>query len=132
MKKNPVVHFEMPYKDEGRVTKFYSEVFGWNMNAMGEDMGKYILAGTTPADENMMATTPGQINGGFFHASEQAGNSPLVTIQVEELNAAIEAVKKAGGEVLNEPVDIPEVGKYVAIRDTEGSRVSLLQPFKRT
>ncbi len=28
MSKNPVVHFEMPYKDPKRVAEFYSKVFG--------------------------------------------------------------------------------------------------------
>lgn len=124
---SPVVHFEMPYKDSVRVSKFYSEVFGWNMNQLGEDMSNYILAGTTPTTNDMMVTTPGQINGGFFPASDLAGNSPLVTIQVEDINEAMEAVKKAGGEVLGEPVEIKGIGMYVAINDTEGSRVSLLQ-----
>jgi len=37
-------------------------------------------------------------------------------------------VTKAGGKVLGEPVDIPGVGSYVSFIDTEGNRVSLLQP----
>lgn len=130
MKKSPVVHFEMPYKDSARVSKFYSDVFGWDMNLMGEDMGKYILAGTTPVDENRMIIKSGQINGGFFEVNENTGDSPLVTIQVTDINEAMEAVKKGGGVILGEPTDIPGVGKYVSIKDTEGSRISLLQPSK--
>ncbi|WP_394295705.1 VOC family protein [Candidatus Methanoperedens nitratireducens] len=26
---NPVVHFEMPAKDKGRMRKFYETAFGW-------------------------------------------------------------------------------------------------------
>ena len=40
-------------------------------------------------------------------------------------------VKEAGGEVLGEPVDIPGIGAYVAFTDTEGNRVSLMQPLMR-
>ena len=127
MKQSPVVHFEMPYDDADRVSKFYSEVFGWNMKLM-EEMGRYILAGTTPTDENRMVQNPGQINGGFFPASDQNNRHPLVTIQVEDVKEAMEAVKASGGEVLGAPVEIPGVGTYVASHDTEGSRVSLLQP----
>lgn len=36
---NPVVHFEMPYKDNERVAEFYSKTFGWDMKAMGDQMG---------------------------------------------------------------------------------------------
>lgn len=41
------------------------------------------------------------------------------------------AVTAAGGKVLGEPMEIPGVGKYVAFMDTEGSRVSMLQPIPR-
>lgn len=44
---NPVVHFEMPAKDKKRVLEFYTKVFGWNMKQLGNDMGNYILAGTS-------------------------------------------------------------------------------------
>jgi predicted enzyme related to lactoylglutathione lyase len=39
-------------------------------------------------------------------------------------------VEKAGGQVLGEPSDIPGVGSYVAFLDTEGNRVSMLQPSR--
>jgi len=37
---------------------------------------------------------------------------------------------EAGGEVLGEPVEIPEVGLYVSFHDPEGNRVSMLQPLE--
>ena len=37
---NPVVHFEMPYDDAQRVSKFYRTVFGWNMQPQGETMAE--------------------------------------------------------------------------------------------
>ncbi len=126
MKQSPVIHFEMPYKDAQRVSDFYSKVFGWNMNNLGAIMNNYILAGTTET-ENMQSTKPGEINGGFFPSSDENNKYPLVTIQVEDINEAIEAVRNSGGEVLGFPVDIPGVGKYVAIHDTEGNRASMLQ-----
>ena len=43
MKMNPVVHFEMPATYNKRVKKFYENVFGWEMQQMGEEMGNYLL-----------------------------------------------------------------------------------------
>jgi hypothetical protein len=40
----------------------------------------------------------------------------------------MKSVEEAGGKVLGEPMDIPGVGSYVAFVDTEGNRVSMLQP----
>lgn len=130
MKKSPVVHFEMPFKDSARVIEFYSKVFGWDMNAMGDDMANYILAGTTDTDENGMIKTPGNINGGFFVSSEENNRYPLVTIQVEDMKEAMEAVTAAGGKILSGPHEIPGVGQYASIQDSEDNRVSLLQPSR--
>jgi hypothetical protein len=38
-------------------------------------------------------------------------------------------VLAAGGNVLGEPMEIPNVGQYVAFIDPEGNRVSMLQPI---
>jgi predicted enzyme related to lactoylglutathione lyase len=37
-------------------------------------------------------------------------------------------VAEAGGEVLGEPMEIPGHGLYVSFFDTEGNRVSMMQP----
>ena len=47
---NPVVHFEMPFDDKARLTRFYEQAFGWQMQGMGAEMGDYVLATTTPSD----------------------------------------------------------------------------------
>lgn len=126
---NPVVHFEMPYEDAGRVAKFYSNAFGWQMNDAGEEMGNYITAQTTETGEYMRPTTPGAINGGFFHKrDDMPAQYPSVVIAVADIKAAMDGVAAAGGEVLGQPMEIPGVGKYVSFLDTEGNRVSLLQP----
>ena len=49
----------------------------------------------------------------------------------EKLRVVEEALKKvrgAGEKVLEEPMDIPGIGLYAGFLDTEGNRVSLLQP----
>src|SRR5687767_618300 len=131
MKSDPVVHFEMPYKDHDRVMDFYSKAFGWQMKKLGSDMGDYVLAGTTELDENMMVKTPGNINGGFYKPDELNPAIPSVVIQVENLNDSIKKVKDTGGKILGEPMEIPGIGQYVSFTDTEGNRVGMLQPPNR-
>ena len=126
---NPVIHFEMPYDDPDRLAKFYKAVFGWKMQAMGEQMGNYVLATTTASDANGRPTTPGAINGGFFPKKpDWPMQHPSVVVGVDDIKAAMGKVKAAGGSVLGEPMDIPGVGTYVSFVDTEGNRASLLQP----
>ncbi len=127
MNDNPVVHFEMPYEDGKRVADFYNKAFGWRMNATGEDMGDYVTAETTET-ENNRPVTPGAINGGFFPKKADSSQHPSVVIAVKDIKAAMTALTDAGGTVLDEPIEIPGIGMYVYFIDTEGNRVSLLQP----
>ncbi|MDE2026370.1 MAG: VOC family protein [Patescibacteria group bacterium] len=138
-KMDPVVHFEMPAKDKKRTANFYSTVFGWNMTQMGENMGDYLLAGTTEVDEKMMPKTPGAINGGFFDFQNKEGyNMPHLVIAVDNLEASMEKVKKTGGKILggakgpNTIDDIPGIGRYISFEDTEGNHVGMLEPLPRT
>ena len=127
---NPVIHFEMPYDDAGRLAKFYQAAFGWKMQSMGEQMGNYVLATTIASDSNGRPTKPGAINGGFFEKKpDWPAQHPSVVIGVGDIKAAMAKVIDAGGKVLGEPMDIPGVGAYVSFTDTEGNRVSLLQPL---
>ncbi|MBI5614349.1 VOC family protein [Candidatus Gottesmanbacteria bacterium] len=128
---NPVVHFEMPAKDKKRVCEFYTKVFGWNMKKLGEDMGNYVLAGTAETDENNMVKTPGAINGGFFdYKDDELNRAPHLVLAVEDLQESMKAVESSGGNTVGEPMDIPNIGRYVSFRDTEGNIVGMLQPRK--
>ena len=131
MKMNPVVHFEMPSKNKKRTKKFYETAFGWQMTQFGQEMGDYLLAGTTPVDKNNMATTPGAINGGFFEYKDEPGfNSTHIVIQVDNVDEAIENVKKAGGKITSDKMDIQGIGTYASFKDTEGNIVGMLQPSR--
>jgi len=128
---NPVVHFEMPYEDKTRMSGFYQKAFGWQTQALGEEMGNYVLATTTETAESG-PTRPGSINGGFFQKRpDWPGQHPAVVIAVDSIAESIEKVRQAGGTVLGEPMEIPGVGSYVSFVDTEGNRVSMLQPIPR-
>ncbi len=133
MKMSSVVHFEMPAKDKKRVSEFYTKVFGWQMQLMDEKMGNYLLANTTPTDhKTMRPAEPGAINGGFFDFEDNELNrAPHVVISVANLDQSIKAVQDAGGEILGEKMDIPNVGMYVSIKDTEGNLVGMLQSSER-
>jgi uncharacterized protein len=128
---NPVVHFEMPYDDRTRMAHFYERSFGWQTRALGADMGSYVLATTTETGETG-PLKPGAINGGFFAKNPQGpAQHPSVVIAVDSIGESIKKVRDAGGTVLGEPMQIPGVGQYVSFMDTEGNRVSMLEPIPR-
>lgn len=127
MKMNSVVHFEMPAKNKKRVKKFYESAFGWGMEQFGPEMGNYILATTSPVDKNKMHKNKGAINGGFFEYGPY-GKVPHLVISVDDIKKHMGIVKKSGGKIAGEEMDIPGIGKFVMIKDTEGNRVGMLQP----
>lgn len=129
---DPVVHFEMPYDQRDRMAKFYSTAFGWQTQMFGEDMGNYVLATTTASDNTGRPKTAGAINGGFFpRKPDWPAQHPSVVIAVDDIKESAKKVMAAGGKVLGEPIEIPGVGQYVSFIDTEGNRLSLLQPLPR-
>jgi len=94
-------------------------------------MGNYVIATTTETDENG-PRKPGSINGGFFEKkADWPVQHPSVVIAVDNIQESAKKVTSAGGKVLGEPMDIPGVGKYVSFTDTEGNRISMLQPLPR-
>jgi predicted enzyme related to lactoylglutathione lyase len=126
---DPVVHFEMPYENKTRMAKFYKALFGWKIKTLGPEMGDYVLATTTETDEKG-PVKPGAINGGFYPKRKKP-DCPSIVVAVDDADKSVEKVIKAGGKILGKPVDIPEVGRYVSFVDTEGNRVTLLEPIPR-
>ncbi len=124
---NPVVHFEMPAEDRKRMADFYTNVFGWQTQMLGEEMGSYVVVSTTETGADGRPKMPGAINGGFFVKSADNA-APSVVVAVEDIKAHAARVSAAGGKVLGEPVEIPGIGWYLSFIDTEGNRVSMLQP----
>ncbi len=140
MKPNPVVHFEMGYKDKQRMADFYGKVFGRQMQMYGPEMGNYVVAKTAESDEKTgRPKEPGSINGGFYQKTDDPlSQAPSIVVAVDDINQSMKDVEAAGGKILGsmnadgqhvmEPQDIPGVGLWISAMDTEGNRFSILQP----
>jgi len=51
---NPVVHFEMPYRERERAARFYTAAFGWQVQMLGQEMGHYLLNTSSHARRGLM------------------------------------------------------------------------------
>ena len=125
-----VCHFEIPFADKGRATKFYQDVFGWQISDAPGDM-PYSFAITTPVDEHFSPRAPSGINGGMYPRGDEGGsNSPVVVIEVESCQQRIGDVEKAGGVNVLGPSEIPNMGIYAQVKDSEGNVIGLWQPLR--
>ncbi len=130
MNTNRVVHFEVPADDMERAKKFYSETFGWKLIQMGPDMGGYVVLQTGPTDEQGMPQDKAFINGGLFQRDASA-KGPIVVLAVGDCDAAVEKVQASGGKLVGEILDIPGVGRYARVEDTEGNVIAVIKPNMR-
>ncbi|MBK7991509.1 MAG: hypothetical protein IPK05_17640 [Comamonadaceae bacterium] len=95
----------------------------------------YVVAHTPPTETvDGMVSTPGTINGGF---SERKPGRPAHSVSRDHRGGRASARDAAAcggggaGGVVGEPMEIPGIGQYVSFMDTEGNRVSMLQPLTR-
>jgi uncharacterized protein len=121
-----VVHFEIPYDNKNRVSRFYSEIFGWKLLDIPEM--DYTLVHAAETDENNMVVEKGAINGGLFHRSDDA-RQPIVVIGVQSIDETIKKVIAAGGRVVTPMQPIPN-GSYARVADCEGNVIGLADSSK--
>ena len=119
-----VVHFEIPADDEDRARQFYNSVFGWTFQVIPEM--EYSLAITTPMNDLGEPAEPGSINGGIFRRGDML-QAPVVTIEVEDIDAALEQIAHQGGETVRGRMAVPGSGWNAYFRDSEGNVVGLWQ-----
>ncbi|MGH2722124.1 MAG: VOC family protein [Actinomycetota bacterium] len=119
-----VVHFEIPADDVARAEAFYRTVFGWQTNSM-PGMG-YTLITTTPVGENGVPAEPGAINGGMFKRID-AVPSPVVVMQVDDIDASLGLVESNGGTTVRPKQPVGDMGWAAYFKDPEGNVLCMWQ-----
>lgn len=113
-----VMHFEINATDPDRAAKFYTDVFGWNIQKWEGPMDYWMIM-TGEEDE------PG-INGGMTSMDRPAG--AINTIVVTDVDEYIDKVTAAGGTITVPKMAIPTVGLIAYFQDPEGNTFGILQP----
>ena len=113
-----VVHFEIYADEVERATKFYSEVFGWQIHKWdGPD--DYWLAITGREGE---AGIDGAIMG-----RPEPGMNGMNFIDVASIDNFIAKIQVNGGILVRPKMAIPEVGYTAVCNDPEGNPIGLFQ-----
>jgi predicted enzyme related to lactoylglutathione lyase len=128
---NRVVHFEIHAKDSDKLQKFYQDIFGWDIQDMGPQMGNYRTV--TTGKDAPGSQWPG-INGGITprHGESPKGgeavNAYVCTIEVPDIDKTLEKIQMAGGTVATEKMEVPGVGVLAYRKDPDGNIFGVLQP----
>jgi hypothetical protein len=118
-----VVHFEIPFDDGTRARRFYAEAFGWDC---AEWPGMDYTMVTTGPGESGAPSEPGFVNGGMV-ARSQTVDAPAITIDVEDIDAALERVEALGGTTVEAKQPVADMGFAAYFRDSEGNLMGLWQ-----
>lgn len=116
-----VVHFEVPFDDGDRARTFYADAFGWEIMPMPEM--DYTIVMTGPGGEQG-PSEPGYIGGGMLQRQEPH-TAPTLVLEVDNIEAALEAVNTAGGTTVSERQQVGDMGFAAYCRDTEGNLVGI-------
>jgi len=119
-----VVHFEIPFDDGDRARAFYADVFGWQMMQMPDF--DYTGVSTGPAGADGMPAEPGYIGGGMT-SRQGAVERPVITIEVDDVSAALGSIAEHGGAAVGEPMQVGDMGIAAYFTDSEGNVMGLWQ-----
>ena len=116
---NRVIHFEVPAEDPENAMEFYSEIFGWKFNQLGQE--DYWLAKTGNTD------SPG-IDGAIIkrkHPDQPVNNN----IQVQNLDETIRNIEAKGGSIVVDKITIPGTGHLAFFKDLDGNIFGIMEPL---
>ena len=117
-----VVHFEIPFDDGDRARRFYKEAFDWQVQEMpGMD---YTMVSSGPSGDQG-PTEPGFINGGMLARQNSPANGPVITVDVDSIDVALERITELGGSTLVAKQPVGDMGFTAYAKDTEGNVLGL-------
>lgn len=117
----PVVHFEVIGKDGELLQKYYSDLFGWKIDA-DNPMGYGIVT----REGNTNAEGAG-IGGGVMGASDFDGHVTFY-VEVPDVEAALVQAESLGGKRQMGPHQVPGGGPVLGMfTDPEDHKIGLVQ-----
>ena len=116
---NPVAYFELGGRNAANLKEFYSDLFGWNIEAAGQSG-----AGT---DYFHIEQTEDGISGGIIQTSgEMPPSYVMFYVSVEDIQASLDKAESLGGTTLVPPVPIPgNRGHFAVFQDPDGNVIGL-------
>ena len=120
-----IVHFEIPADQIERAQKFYTQAFGWQIDAMPGGI-PYYMVNTTEVGPDYRPKQPGAINGGMTKRDDTI-KAPVIVVNVKEIKAAVEKVRQAGGKIVKDPYPVGEMGIVAYFQDPEGNTLGMWQ-----
>jgi predicted enzyme related to lactoylglutathione lyase len=106
----PVVHWEFWSDDPDRASRFYQEVFDWQIRTLPDLNYHLVETGGT-----------GGINGGIMKPQRGPWPGKLTFyIDVDDLDKYARKIRDAGGKIIVDKMDVSGVGQLSLFEDPDG------------
>ncbi|MFL5654026.1 MAG: VOC family protein [Ktedonobacteraceae bacterium] len=115
MSNHSVVHMDIPANDPATASKFYADLFGWNIQV------------DQAFDYHMFQAEPGP-GGGFVKVGENPPYKPgevLIYVSSDDIDATLAKAESLGGKTLLPKTEIPHTGWFAFFADPTGNRIGL-------
>jgi uncharacterized protein len=103
--------------DPAGASSFYADLLGWEIETWKPGEIDY-----------PMIKANGDTHGGFGPAQGDAPSHWLGHVVVDDVDAAAGRAEAGGGAILAPAMEVPEVGRMVAVSDPQGAVLSLFAP----
>src|SRR5687768_9499902 len=127
---NPVTWFSIPADDVDQATAFYREAFGWRVQPRTTEPNAvfdYNVVVNSDSDENFNPVATARVNGCIVKKATGI-STPVVLVEVSDLEEAARRVLAAGGSVVSEKIPMKSLnGAFILVRDPEGNMVEVFQ-----
>ena len=106
---HPVMQFQILSKTPDGTARFYSGLFGWNIDANNPLGYRQIDTGSKEG-----------IQGGIWPAPPQAPNFVQLFVAVEDVGASVKKAEELGAKLLIPPTQLPEGDEMAVLHDPQG------------
>ena len=111
----PVVHFEVVGKDGDKLQKYYSELFGWEINS------------DNPMNYGMVEKEGEGIGGGVGQGPDGYGGHVTFYVAVPDVEAALAKAESLGGTRVMGPENIMDMVVLGQFKDPEGHVIGVVK-----
>jgi len=111
---NPVAQFQIISKDPSATAQFYTELFGWSVNADNPMGYRRIATGSSEG-----------IQGGIWPAPPQAPTFVQLFISVADVKDSVARAQTLGAKLLIPPTTLPEGDEMAVLHDPQGMSFGL-------
>ena len=105
MANHSIVHVEIPATDTAQASKFYSDLFGWNIQV------------DPTFDYHMFEANPGP-GGGFVQVGGMGDyklGEVLIYVSTNDIDASLAQAESLGGKILQPKTEIPHIGWFTLV-----------------